>query len=297
MKTAKKSPRELWVGILGIVAIALIYLLINFFKGVNVFNEGDRYYARFNDIGEIVKSSPVYINGYKVGNVSGITYDFSKTNCVYVEMSLDNRLHIPQGSYAMIVNKTLGSSTINLIMGNSENIINKGDTLSGTLNAGAMHAAGKMIPRINDLLPKVDTMLVSLNNILSNPAINNSINNIELLTAQLNRTTAQLNAILSEEIPQAAEKLIAIEDNMLQVSEQLSDVDYKKIMGDLEASLSNMKSITAALESGEGTAGMLLKDSTLYSRLNKTCEAATTLLQDLRENPKKYVHFSVFGRK
>ena len=297
MKTAKKSPRELWVGILGIVAIALIYLLINFFKGVNVFNEGDRYYARFNDIGEIVKSSPVYINGYKVGNVSGITYDFSKTNCVYVEMSLDNRLHIPQGSYAMIVNKTLGSSTINLIMGNSENIINKGDTLSGTLNAGAMHAAGKMIPRINDLLPKVDTMLVSLNNILSNPAINNSINNIELLTAQLNRTTAQLTAILSEEIPQAAEKLIAIEDNMLQVSEQLSDVDYKKIMGDLEASLSNMKSITAALESGEGTAGMLLKDSTLYNRLNETCEAATTLLQDLRENPKKYVHFSVFGRK
>ncbi len=297
MKTAKKSPRELWVGILGIVAIALIYLLINFFKGVNVFNEGDRYYARFNDIGEIVKSSPVYINGYKVGNVSGITYDFSKTNCVYVEMSLDNRLHIPQGSYAMIVNKTLGSSTINLIMGNSENIINKGDTLSGTLNAGAMHAAGKMIPRINDLLPKVDTMLVSLNNILSNPAINNSINNIELLTAQLNRTTAQLNAILSEEIPQAAEKLIAIEDNMLQVSEQLSDVDYKKIMGDLEASLSNMKSITAALESGEGTAGMLLKDSTLYNKLNETCEAATTLLQDLRENPKKYVHFSVFGRK
>ena len=297
MKTAKKSPRELWVGILGIVAIALIYLLINFFKGVNVFKEGDRYYARFNDIGEIVKSSPVYINGYKVGNVSGITYDFSKTNCVYVEMSLDNRLHIPQGSYAMIVNKTLGSSTINLIMGNSENIINKGDTLSGTLNAGAMHAAGKMIPHINDLLPKVDTMLVSLNNILSNPAINNSINNIELLTAQLNRTTAQLNAILSEEIPQAAEKLIAIEDNMLQVSEQLSDVDYKKIMGDLEASLSNMKSITAALESGEGTAGMLLKDSTLYNRLNETCEAATTLLQDLRENPKKYVHFSVFGRK
>ena len=84
---------------------------------------------------------------------------------------------------------------------------------------------------------------------------------------------------------------------MLQVSEQLSDVDYKKIMGDLEASLSNIKSITAALESGEGTAGMLLKDSTLYNRLNETCEAATILLQDLRENPKKYVHFSVFGRK
>lgn len=297
MKKINKSPRELWVGLLGILALAMIYMLINFFKGVSIFNEGDKYYARFHDIGEIVKSSPVYINGYKVGNVSDITYDFKEVNNVYIEMSLDKRLQIPQGSYAMIVNKTLGSSTINLVMSQKEVFLQPGDTLYGTLNAGAIHEAGKMLPQITSLLPKVDSILVSLNNVLSNPALNNSVNNIEQLTIQMNRTTALLNNILSEDIPQATDKLIEIEDDLLQVSSQLSEVDYTKLMNSLEASISNIHQITASLNNGEGTAGMLLKDSTLYTRLNETCEAATMLLEDLRENPKKYVHFSVFGRK
>ena len=297
MKKINKSPRELWIGLLGILALAMIYMLINFFKGVSIFNEGDKYYARFHDIGEIVKSSPVYINGYKVGNVSDITYDFKEVNNVYIEMSLDKRLQIPQGSYAMIVNKTLGSSTISLVMSQKEEFMQPGDTLYGTLNAGAIHEAGKMLPQITSLLPKVDSILVSLNNVLSNPALNNSVNNIEQLTIQMNRTTALLNNILSEDIPQATDKLIEIEDDLLQVSSQLSEVDYTKLMNSLEASISNIQQITASLNNGEGTAGMLLKDSTLYTRLNETCEAATMLLEDLRENPKKYVHFSVFGRK
>lgn len=297
MKKINKSPRELWIGLLGILALAMIYMLINFFKGVSIFNEGDKYYARFHDIGEIVKSSPVYINGYKVGNVSDITYDFKEVNNVYIEMSLDKRLQIPQGSYAMIVNKTLGSSTINLVMSQKEMFLQPGDTLYGTLNAGAIHEAGNMLPQITSLLPKVDSILVSLNNVLSNPALNNSVNNIEQLTIQMNRTTALLNNILSEDIPQATDKLIEIEDDLLQVSSQLSEVDYTKLMNSLEASISNIQQITASLNNGEGTAGMLLKDSTLYTRLNETCEAATMLLEDLRENPKKYVHFSVFGRK
>ena len=297
MKKINKSPRELWIGLLGILALAMIYMLINFFKGVSIFNEGDKYYARFHDIGEIVKSSPVYINGYKVGNVSDITYDFKEVNNVYIEMSLDKRLQIPQGSYAMIVNKTLGSSTRSLVMSQKEVFLQPGDTLYGTLNAGAIHEAGKMLPQITSLLPKVDSILVSLNNVLSNPALNNSVNNIEQLTIQMNRTTALLNNILSEDIPQATDKLIEIEDDLLQVSSQLSEVDYTKLMNSLEASISNIQQITASLNNGEGTAGMLLKDSTLYTRLNETCEAATMLLEDLRENPKKYVHFSVFGRK
>ena len=297
MKKIKNSPKELMVGLLGIAAIAIIYMLINFFKGVSIFNEGDRYYAKFSDIGEIVKSSPVYINGYKVGNVSDISYDFSNTGEVFVEMSLDKRLHIPGGSYAMIVNKTLGSSTINLVVSNKKGTVQPGDTIPGRLNAGAMHEAGNMIPLISSLIPKVDSVLVSLNNVLSNPAINGSINNIEQLTAKLNTTTAQLNSLLAEEIPQAAGKLLEIEDDLLQVSSQLSEVDYDRMLGSLEVSLRNIEQITAALNNGEGTAGMLLKDSTLYNRLNATCEAATLLLEDLRENPKKYVHFSVFGRK
>ncbi len=297
MDKKKTFTRELWVGLLGILALLIIYLLINFFKGVNVLKEGKRFYVKFDNIGEIVNTSPIYLNGYKVGNVSNIIYDFNSTDGVFVEINVDKRLNIPQGSYAEVNNKMLGSSTISLLLGKGNKFVAPGDTISGYLNGGAMQEAGNMLPQINAMLPKVDSILVSLNNILGNPSINRSVNNVELLTQELGKTTAMLNSLLKNEIPEAAEKLIRIEDNMLAVSSQLSEVDYKRMLATLEESATNLKQITEALSNGEGTAGMLLKDSTLYNNLNSTCAAATELLEDLKEHPKRYVHFSIFGRK
>ena len=154
-----------------------------------------------------------------------------------------------------------------------------------------------MLPKITAMLPKLDSILVSLNSTLANPAINSSVNNIEVLTAELNTTARLLNNVLANEIPVAADKLVEIEDDLLKMSAQLSEVDYKKLIGSLEASLTNIQEITAALNNGEGTAGMLLKDEALYDKLNNTAEAATLLLEDLKQNPKRYVHFSVFGKK
>ena len=297
MDKKKTFTRELWVGLLGILALLIIYLLINFFKGVNVLKEGKRFYVKFDNIGEIVNTSPIYLNGYKVGNVSNIIYDFNSTDGVFVEINVDKRLNIPQGSYAEVNNKMLGSSTISLLLGKGNKFVAPGDTISGYLNGGAMQEAGNMLPQINAMMPKVDSILVSLNNILGNPSINRSVNNVEQLTQELGKTTAMLNSLLKNEIPEATEKLIKIEDNMLAVSSQLSEVDYKRMFATLEESATNLKQITEALSNGEGTAGMLLKDSTLYKNLNSTCAAATELLEDLKEHPKRYVHFSIFGRK
>lgn len=295
----KKSTfsRELWIGVLGIIAILIIYLLINFFKGINVFSNGEKYYVKFSNIGEIVNTSPVFINGYKVGHVSNVAYDFQKPNEIIVEMTLNSSMQIPEGSMALINNKLLGSSTISLALGNSTTFMTPGDTIEGRMNGGAMDEASEMLPKISAMLPKLDSILVSLNNTLANPAINSSVNNIEDLTAELNTTAKLLNNVLANDIPVAADKLVAIEDDLLKMSSQLSEVDYNKLISSLEASLNNIQEITAALNNGEGTAGMLLKDSALYNKLNNTTEAATLLLQDLKENPKRYVHFSLFGRK
>ena len=295
----KKSTftRELWIGVLGIIAILTIYLLINFFKGINIFSTGEKYYVKFSDIGEIVNTSPVFINGYKVGHVSNVIYNFNNPDEVYVEMHLDNRLQMPVGSVALINTKLLGSSTISLALGNGDTMIQPGDTLEGRMNTGAMDEAGEMLPKITAMLPKLDSILVSLNSTLANPAINKSVNNIETLTAELNNTATLLNSVLKNEIPVAADKLIKIEDDLLKMSAQLSEVDYNKLIGSLEASLNNIQEITTALNNGEGTAGMLLKDEALYNKLNNTAEAATLLLEDLKQNPKRYVHFSVFGKK
>lgn len=289
--------RELWIGVLGIIAILTIYLLINFFKGINVFSNGERYYVKFSNIGEIVNTSPVFINGYKVGHVSNVAYDYKKPNEITVEMTLDSNIEVPEGSVALINTKLLGSSTISLALGSSTTMMHPGDTIDGRMNTGAMDEAADMLPQISGMLPKLDSILVSLNNTLANPAINNSLDGIESLTAELNTTARLLNNVLTNEIPVAADKLVAIEDDLLKMSAQLSEVDYKNLISSLEASLANIEAITTALNNGEGTAGMLLKNSTLYNNLSNTTEAATLLLQDLKKNPKRYVHFSLFGKK
>ena len=299
MMEKKKNTftRELWIGVLGIIAILTIYLLINFFKGINIFSTGEKYYVKFSNIGEIVNTSPVFINGYKVGHVSNVIYNFENPNEVYVEMHLDNQLRMPEGSVALINTKMLGSSTISLALGKSNTILQPGDTIEGRMNTGAMDEAGEMIPKITAMLPKLDSILVSLNSTLANPAINSSVNNIEGLTAELNTTAKLLNGLLEKDIPVAVNKVVEIEDDLLKVSSQLSEVDYNKLIGSLEVSLANIQEITTALNNGEGTAGKLLSDDSLYNKLNNTAEAATLLLEDLKQNPKRYVHFSVFGKK
>ena len=297
MSRIGKISRELWVGILGIAAICIVYFLINFFKGVEVFDDTDKYKIEFANIGEVTNSAPVYINGCKVGNVSGIEHDFNKSRTVYVTVSINKGLRIPEGSYAEIHNKLMGGSTINLILGNGKGTIAPGATLRGTLDAGALGEAGEIMPQLAAIVPKVDSVLTSLNAILSNPAINNTLNNIESLTAQLNATSTQLNSLVENDIPTATGKLIKLEDDLLKISARINEINFNEMVSSLEASLNNIQQITTALNNGEGTAGMLLKDDELYNKLNDVCTTAVSLLEDLKANPKRYVHFSVFGRK
>ena len=170
--------RELWIGLLGIASIVIVYLLINFFKGINIFSNGEKYYVRFSNIGEIVNTSPIFINGYKVGHVSNVIYNFENPDEVYVEMLLDSQLQMPEGSVALINTKMLGSSTISLALGKSTTMIHPGDTIEGRMNTGAMDEAAEMIPQITAMLPKLDSILVSLNSTLANPAINSTRTNI-----------------------------------------------------------------------------------------------------------------------
>lgn len=292
-----KFSRELIVGLLGLAAMFVIYFLINFFKSIDIFDDTDKYRIEFTNIGELTNSAPVYVNGCKVGNVSSIEHNFNESNLVYLTVSIEKGMKLPEGTYAQIHNKLMGGSTICLVLGNGEGVVEPGTTLKGELEAGAMGEVGNMIPQIEAMLPKVDSMLTSLNNIVSNPAINNTLNNLEALSGQLNATSVQLNSLVNNEIPTALDKVIKIEDDLLKVSSQLSEVDYGTMIATLETSLNNIQQITTALNEGNGTVGMLLKDTTLYGKLNETCEAANALLEDLKENPKRYVHFSLFGNK
>lgn len=298
MVKKKTLKKELIVGVIGIIALLLIYLLINFFKGVNLFRNDNTYYARFNDVSQLVNSSPVYLNGYKAGNVRNIKYDYSNVDNIIVEMSVDERLKIPVGSTAKISTHMLGSAEISILLSGNDTYYQPGDTMKGFMDKGIAGEANEtIIPAFNNMLPKLDSILVATNRLLSNPALASTVENVEQLTNELNTTTKQLNSLLARDVPQITERMVQIEDDLLVMSSQLSEVDYKRLFATVDSTLGNMQRLTTALNNGDGTMGMLLKDTTLYNNLNRTCTEASALLQNLRENPKRYVHFSVFGRK
>ena len=292
-----KFTKELIVGIIGVTALLSIYLLINFFKGIDLFKDGERYYIKFDNIGQMANSSPIYLNGYKAGNVQGITYDFEDMSYVIVTIDIDKRLRIPAGSYAEVNNHMLGGSDISIILSGSNTYLSPGDTLTGRLNKGIAGEMENTMPTINKMIPKIDSILTSLNTLLANPALNRSVNNAEKITDELAVATARLNSLLANDIPQITGSVANIGNDLQQVSSQIKEVDYKELFASLQATIDNLEEITATINSGEGTAGKLLKNNELYEKLDSTCNAANALLTDLKNNPKRYVHFSIFGKK
>lgn len=294
----KIFSREVLIGATGILAIVIIYFLINFFKGINLFKPDNHYYVKFPDVCQLVNSSPVFINGYSVGNVRDINYDYENPGNIVVTIEIDERMKVPEGSYASINTHMLGGTDIYLVLGKSNKILSPGDTLAGIPDKGIAAIAGeKILPAFDKMMPKLDTILTNLNIVLANPSINNTIDNSALLTEELRKTTESINKLLKNDVPAISERMVKLEDNLLDVSGKLKQIDYLELSAQLENTLKNIQQLTESLNSKEGTMGMLLNDTTLYRNLCTTCEQAESLLVNLREKPQRYVHFSLFGRK
>jgi phospholipid/cholesterol/gamma-HCH transport system substrate-binding protein len=192
----------------------------------------------------------------------------------------------------------LGGSDVYIKLSDSNTYYQPGDTMPGMLDKGLMGEAGeKIMPAVNDILPKLDSILTATNRIMSSEALIASVKNIEVLTEELKTSTKQLNNLITNDVPKITDRVVEIEEDVLAVSSQLSEVDYQNLFATLDSTLNNIQRISAALNESQGTLGLLLNDSALYNNLNSTCEEANKLLEDLREHPKRYVHFSVFGKK
>ena len=139
--------------------------------------------------------------------------------------------------------------------------------------------------------------MTSLNNLLANPALPNTLQNVEKLTAHMAVSSQHLQQLMSHDIPQLTSKLNTIEDNFVHISSNLKEIDYAEAMKKVDATLANVKMITDKLGQKDNTIGLLLNDPTLYYSLSQTATNAASLLEDLKAHPKRYVHFSLFGKK
>ena len=297
----KFFTKEVRIALTAIVGLLILFFGMNFLKGLSMFSTSNKYVAKFSDVTGLSASSPVYCNGVKVGTVESINYDYHRPDDVVAIIGLDSDMPLPQGTEVEIVSDLLGNVHLALKLGDATAPhLAIGDTIRGAQQAGIMNQAAGMVPQIEQLLPKLDSILTSVNALLADPAISHSLHNIEGITDGLTTTTAELNrlaASLNRQVPSLMGKADGILENVDTLTQSLNDLNLAATMAKVDRTLQNVEQMTAQLNSKEGTLGLLMRDAELYNNLNATMAHADSLMIDFKAHPKRYIHFSVFGKK
>lgn len=295
----KIFTKEAKIGLAGIVALGMLIYGINYLKGVDILNPSKYIYVKYTNVNGLIKSSPVYADGFKIGTVSDIQYDYYNPGNIVVQIELDDKVRIPKGSFGELRTDMLGSSSMHLLLSNNmRESYQVGDTIPGVVNGGVMDVLSKsFVPKFEQMMPKLDSILSSLNRLLADGRFDATMSSVQNTMSNLEQTTASLNTMMKSDVPMALDKLNKIEDNVLVITDNLAGIDFSKTMEEVDKTISNVSEFTAKLNSKDNSLGMLVNDRSFYDNLNSTAENASNLLFDLKENPKRYVHFSLFGRK
>ena len=294
----KYITKEVRIGIAGIIALCVLVYGINYLKGINMFKPSSYFYVKFKNVNGLAKSSPVFADGVRVGIVRDIYYDYNQAENVVVEVELDTELRIPKGSSAELTSELMGGVRMDILLANNpREKYAIGDTIPGKLNNGMMESVAALMPQIDQMLPKLDSIMTSLNTILGDQSIPATLHSVEKMAANLEVTSGQLKVLMGRDIPQLTGKLNTLGDNFISISDNLKKIDYANTFNEIEQTLANVKIVTEKLNSKDNTVGLLLNDPQLYNNLNATTANAASLLEDLKEHPKRYVDFSLFGKK
>ena len=296
-----KLTKEIKIALVAIVGILVMYFGINFLKGMNLFSTNNAYYMTFDDIQGLGASTPIYADGYKVGTVDGLEYDYKENGPIKVKVDINKDLRIPQGSKAEIVKDLMGNLQVNLLLANNpRERVEPGGIIPGAVNGGMMDKAANLVPVVEKMLPKLDSILTSVNALLADPALAASLHNVETITSNLTVSTRELNTLmagLNKQVPGMIGKANGVLDNTNRLTANLASLDVQGTLNKVNQTLESAHQFTEKLNSDQGSLGLLMNDTKLYDNLTSTMSHADSLVIDLKAHPKRYVHFSVFGRK
>ena len=293
-----KIKKETKIGLTGAIALVLLFLGINFLKGAKLFSTQNTYYIRFSNAKALSKNSTVYADGYDVGRVSNILYDYARPGQVLVAIEVDRGLRIPRGSSARLDEAVLGGCTLNLLLTtNLTDSYHPGDTIQGSDANGLLSKAADMMPQIEQTVARVDSLLASLNRLVESPHVQAILQNTEEVTAHLNQSSQQLNSLLKNDVPQMTSTFNRAGENVVTLTENLNQLQLQATLDSVNTAVGSLHKLLAQAQDPDGTLGRMMNDPTLYNNLNHTIQSADSLVTDLKTNPKRYVHFSVFGKK
>ena len=315
-----KISNETKVGALTAIAITLLVLGFNFLKGKTLFSSSRTLYAKYTNVQGLANSNPVMINGLQVGTVFSITTD-KNMKVILVDMNITKDVNIPVNSIAVIKPNPLGTTSIDIRLGDANAYIPKNDTINTEATVGIFNEIyQKMDPvltSVKNAVRALDSVLLSVNDVLD-PASKNNIRgtlaNLNKVTANLIESSASLQILLNTQTGALAktmnnlssftgnltannDKLNGIMTNLDKTTSNLSKLDLDKTLTILNGTITDLKSAIGKLNSTNGTAGLLLNDTKLYNNLTATANKVNLLIDDLKTNPKRYISFSVFGKK
>ncbi len=306
-----KLSKEVKIGLIAIVVLAISVWGYNFLKGKNILRPTDEYYVVFDRVDGLIESGNVMYQGYKVGNITSLYFDNEKSGKFRVKIVLEERIKIPLESVVRIkqVNPLASTSDLEIIFSDNTQYHKPGDTLASEISTGLMDIVSELVPKLQRAIGTLDTILLSVNNVLTPDGqfrLRKSISSLEGTLTSLNKSLAEngnLNKTfknvesITGNLSDNNEKISSTLDNLSGITAALDSADLENTLRKLDTTLASLHNTLAKIDKGEGTIGMLFNDSSLYVNLDSTTYHLNLLLKDLQENPKRYVHFSVFGRK
>ncbi len=302
--------KEVRIGIFAVAMILCAWGGIRFLSGIDIFSRNVDYYAVYDSVNGVQGASPVIMRGVKVGTVTEIKFDPGRSENVALRLTVKRQYGIPADSEAKIVsNSLMGSKAIEIVLGKSTEMLGRGDTIRSGRDRDMMDMAASELDFFKE---KISRLTAELSRTLEgiSGVVENNASNIEGLTANLNSISKNLDDILTSEkqglhtavkgisefsrtLGDNAGRLDTLMGNMAAFSGKLADAD---VVANLDRSLRELNGLLARIDSGEGSMGKLLRDEKLYAELTEAGENLSNLLADLKENPGRYVHFSLFGR-
>ena len=295
-----KHSREIKIGLVSVIALFLLYYGLNFLKGIDIFSPVKHYYGTYADLGGLNESAPVFIKGFKVGQVDKVQYDFRSSMPFVVALSINKDIDLPLGSRIELFDDgLLGGKAVQIVLPDSADYsrIHLGnDTLPTSVSHGLVASLQEeLMPKISTAIEHVDTLVVSANNLIASDDLKQSLGNVKVITAELKASSIKLKSLMNNDVPVIVADVKGTMADVRLFAGKLNDLDLALTINKVNSTIDKVSHFADKLNSTDGTVGMLMNDKQLYLNINQTVADADKLIVDLKQNPKRYVHFSLFG--
>lgn len=292
----KFFSKELIIGSVTAISLVLLYVGVNYLKGINVFKPSNHYYVKMPKVNELHQSSPVYVDGFKVGVVNAVDFRFDNRDFITVQVNLDKQMKVETGSYFELKSGLTSGAYLDLHLNKYVgSYCTIGDTLEGVSAPGMMDKISEtFIPQIENILPRLDSILQGIQTLVNHPALAQSLEHISASTASLENSSQQLNQILSRDIRPMLTNLNQTSADLAVFSGKVKQLDLDLTMNKVNSTLQSIEQLSKQFNNKNSSLGLLMNDRSLYDHLDSTAFNASQLLLDLKQNPKRYVHFSLF---